>query len=132
MRDLKGSPLRDRFKHLRKQRMSRRFFASDLDLCLIEFDPPRVVALLDFKSGSDNITDAEAVLYLTALRQWKVPVFIIRCDNLGSEPKEHCFDVMELTDGQVLPTHSDLKFRMVLKNASWKELDEWERDLRTK
>ena len=123
--DLIGSPLRDKFKHAHKNRLGRRHFAADLDLCLIEFgNDPFVVALIDYKSYSDNITDAEAVLYLEAMRTWCVPVFIMRSDDMET------FDIFRLVDGEVHRTHSDLNFKPVLGNVGWDGIEAWETALR--
>lgn len=123
--DLIGSPLRDKFKHMHKNRLGRKHFAADLDLCLIEFgSDPFVVALIDYKSHSDNITDTEAVLYLEAIRSWRVPVFIMRSDDMER------FDIYKLVDGKVYPSHSDLSFVTVLLDVGWDEIDKWETDLR--
>ena len=124
-RDLIGSPLRDKFKHMHKNRLRRRHFAADLDLCLIEFgSEPFVVALIDYKSSSDNITDAEAVLYLEAMRMWHIPVFIMRSDDMET------FDIFRLVDGNVYRSHSDLDFRSVLSGVGWDGIEAWETALR--
>lgn len=124
-KDLQGSPIRDRFKFLRKQNMPRTFFALDLDLCLIEFgERPFVVALIDLKGKNDNITDTEAVMYLQALREWNVPVFIIESETLER------FDVYEVVGGVIHKTHSETRVIQREQNLTWDGLSTWERALR--
>lgn len=124
-KDLRGSPIRDRFKYLRKQNMPRAFFALDLDLCLIEFgERPFVVALIDLKGKGDSITDTEAVMYLEAVEKWRIPVFILRSDTLER------FDVYEFVGAVVHRTHSEIRLKHRAHNLTWHELSAWERELR--
>ena len=120
---LKGSPSRDNFKQWHKT-LSRRFYATDLDLVLVEKTPPRIVAILDYKRRSDRITFAEAIAY-NHFVTLEIPVFLV-----WSEAPFRCFDVQRYVWGNWRPEPPEITSRTILSGASRTELALWEQRLR--
>jgi hypothetical protein len=134
----KGSPSRDRFKLLHKQLLPGNCWALDSDLELVEKRPiPFVVARLDFKMGQDSISFTEAIAYqhyLSAPMPYKVPVYIIEANPIfkdeNSDPKDHLFAVIEVTALNYRPDPPTYDRRVVIENATWQDLADWEAKLR--
>jgi len=113
--NLKGSPKRDTFKHAHKtagKMKSAGFIASDLDLILIDKD---IIAILDYKSSVDSVTETEKILYDVLGKLW--PIYIVTGDSPDCGPF-------------VITKYSDKEY--VRKVANWDEFFEWELDLRRK
>lgn len=109
-RDLKGSPLRDAFKHWHKQSLPRAFYGCDVDYLIIEKAPPGIVAVLDFKHPLDTISFTEVIAYNTWLKVG-IPVYIVESSDLvkwtikryvgGDEkpqPPEACVQVVRVCE----------------------------------
>lgn len=74
--DLMGSPSRDMFKHWHKQRpMPNSFYACDVDFVLIEFNPPHIAAILDYKMPKDKLTSTECLAFNELSKHY--PVYIV-------------------------------------------------------
>jgi hypothetical protein len=134
----RGSPARDHFKFMHKQKMNKDNWALDVDLELVEKHPfPFIVARLDYKQSSErlNITFTEALSYQyiagvpTPLR---IPVFIVEGYFFSPETddKDHRFNVYELLSADYRPNPPTWKKQCVLSNATWEELAQWEKELR--
>jgi hypothetical protein len=124
-----GSPNRDRFKFFHKQRGRYNHYAADLDLVLISFNPPGIIAALDYKTSKwDGITSTETVLY-NHLNALGIPVYII----LGRVVGENTDITMESIEIHEYVYNSVKKCGDTIKikgNASVEELFDWENDLR--
>lgn len=77
-REVMGSPTRDLFKQLHKQRLPSYMFACDVDLRWVEKNPYGVVAELDVKvGGRDTVTFTEVIGYNDDIRVGR-KVFIVQ------------------------------------------------------
>lgn len=119
----KGSPARDSFKYEHKNRLSRKFYASDCDLCFISFEPEGVVAYIDYKKTGDKVTKTEEVLY----SEWTKtkPVYIVE-SPVKLIDEEICVEGPFRVNR--FRTKDDLEFVCVLND--WKEFEDWEGSLR--
>ena len=118
--DLCGSPARDRFRLLHKQKLGKGYHGSDGDLFLIEFDRRTPVALLDFKSNdADTISDTEKALYLWA-EESGCPVYLVWAMDL--EAGKFQVDRWSVTG----------KYEHVKTTYTWDEFGKWELELRQK
>ena len=134
----RGSPSRDRFKQLHKELFSVSSWACDADLELVEKKPiPFIVARLDFKLCTDSVSFSEAIAYqhlLSAPLPWFVPVYVIEAalnfKDEDSLPEEHLFNVYQVLDLDYEPDPPTYTKNYELKNATWKDLQSWEWQLR--
>lgn len=121
---LKGSKSRDDFKHRHKQLLPS-LFAIDIDFCLVEKHPiPHVVALIDYKKTSDEITFAEVCAYNHFILTG-IPVYIVT----GS------VETGEFIIEQYMGGHHkkpDVRKEFILKTSNWQEFQSWEVQLRSK
>jgi len=117
---LYGSRSRDTFRFMHKK-LNPKFYASDGDLILVSFDPPGIVAYLDYKQVNDSITVTEKLLY----NEWcsSTPVYIIQ----GDKPELGQFDIYRYIK-------SDIREKELLEFStsvySWDEYSNWEMELR--
>ena len=80
-RNIKGSASRDNFKFWYKTPpMPGRFYALDLDFILIEKNPNRIVAFLDYKRPGDRVSFSECIAYNVLLAI--APVYIIEAEEV--------------------------------------------------
>jgi hypothetical protein len=122
-RKLKGSPSRDNFKRFHKE-LNKRFYATDLDLCLIEKDPPGAVAYVDFKGPNEKVTFSEAILYNELIKH--APLFIIRSASAIDGP----FHIDRYLGGDWKPEPPRIRTAPILFAENWIELEKWEENLR--
>ena len=122
-RKLKGSESRDTFKQLHKE-LNRRFYASDLDLVLVEKNPPGQVACIDFKLPYDHVSFAEVLTYNDQLKI--APVFIIE----SPDPLAGPFRVLQYLGGDWHPEPPSVKLELVCVCEDWAEFGVWENALR--
>jgi len=140
------------FKALHQQLAPSNFYALDGDLTLVEKYSPSaayIVAHLEFKMGSENISFAQAICfdqYVSAPLPWRIPVYIIRAHKSFEMPnlsateltEEYCkdalenhrFDVEKFIGADWQPEPPSVGVELVAKSINWKELIEWERELR--
>jgi hypothetical protein len=140
------------FKALHQQLAPSNYYALDGDLILVEKIPPAtvyVVAHLEFKMGAEPITFSQAVYFnqmVSAPVPWRVPVYIIRArepydmpsmdmTHLSHEYRQHAlkthrFDVMEYLHADWKPQPPRVDAATIAENIGWRELVEWERELR--
>lgn len=125
LRALKGSPVRDAFKHWHKT-LDRALWACDVDFLLLEKDPPGIVAALDFKliGSQDRVTFTEVLAYNHFLRVG-IPVFIV-----WSCPPFEKFSVQEYLGGDHRPDPPDVELGYMLLDATAREFELWEEWLR--
>jgi len=112
----KGSPFRDTCKLMHKLHTPQHCYASDLDLCLVEFKPPGIVAALDYKTRRDTVTPTERIVYNHLIKAG-VPVFIVVSDDPECGP----FEVKNYPN-----------LAIVQSCKSWEELASWEQTIRNK
>ena len=119
---LKGSPSRDLFKLQHKQTHTRHF-GCDIDFDYIQTYPfPDIVCWIDFKTGTDDVTFAEAVAY-NALVLQGLRGFIV-CGN----PQTGSFDIYEYLGGHhYKPTWTQ---RFVCSVTDWNAYHDWEASVR--
>lgn len=135
----KGSPSRDKFKHLHKHMMPSRAWALDSDLVLVEKYPiPFKVALLDFKLVGDGLSFTEAIAYkqdIDAPMPYTTPVYIIEADrNFRDDdvhPDEHRFKILRLIDCDYRPDPPTHQYELIGDGLTWEHLERWEMQLRT-
>jgi len=140
------------FKALHQQLAPSKFYALDGDLTLIEKIPPAavyIVAHLEFKMGTENISFAQAVCFnqlVAAPLPWRIPVYIIRARKPFEMPmpdatelsKDYCeyalenhrFDVAEYLYADWKPEPPRTSIATVAENIGWRELIQWEQTLR--
>lgn len=124
-KNLKGSPNTDTFKYLHKQRLPGSFYATDVDLVLMDHLGP--IAVIDFKTRGDKVTYTEALLYRWFMG-FSLPVFIIETKNPERGPflvmRVHSFNIQE---NEVITVWSEIN-----EMRSWTEIEAWEKSLREK
>jgi hypothetical protein len=121
-RNQKGSPSRDTFKRNHKD-LDKSFWACDLDFVLVDKTPfPDIVAVIDYKKSSDEITFSEVIAY-NALLGRGLPVYIVMGDaDTGN------FLIYHYRGGNHKRPRYDMK--EICKTANWTEFSAWERSLR--
>lgn len=124
-KNLKGSESRDDFKHMHKQ-LDSSFWATDLDFVLIDKYPPGVVALLDYKKPSDEVSFTEAILYNLWIKRDISPVFIIEAINPNAGP----YVVREYEWGYWSKFPPDIKYKSISNLENRDAYEDWERRLR--
>jgi hypothetical protein len=135
-KNLKGSESRDQFKQLHKTELYSNFYATDIDLGLVEKHPvPFIVACCDFKRHGDLITFAEVIAYnqlVNAPPPWRIPVYIIEATTsfVNEESEYHKFNIYEYIQGDPYPDPPVVTKRLLKESLSWDELKEWEWTLR--
>lgn len=135
----RGSPSRDRFKHLHKQMLPKEAWALDVDLELVAKYPfPFVVARIDFKLPNDSIGFTEALSYQNCLdlpEPHAVPVYIVESNEdfgrADSPVDSHRFSVFRLVWADYKPFPPTFKLELVAGDLDWRGLSQWEMDLRT-
>jgi len=140
------------FKALHQQLAPSNFYALDGDLTLIEKIPPAtvyIVAHLEFKMSTENISFAQAVCFnqlVSAPLPWRIPVYIIRARKPFEMPmpdatelskdycehalKNHRFDIAEYLHADWKPEPPCVSIATIAENISWSELIRWEQQLR--
>jgi len=140
------------FKALHQQLAPSNFYALDGDLTLVEKIPPAtvyIVAHLEFKMGTENISFAQAVCFnqlVSAPLPWRIPVYIIRAHQPFEMPmpdatelskdyceyalKNHRFDVAEFLHADWKPEPPRVSTNTIAENIGWSELIQWEQKLR--
>ena len=130
---LSGSPSRDCFKYLHKNRVRKTHYATDLDFVLVHkatWDSAVIPAVIDYKKfGPDKVTFTEAVVYKFFVDS-KIPVYIVKAeydsildDIVGPfEVKE----IIQVKWRAPIITYSDVT--LMLKD--WDEFDSWETKIR--
>lgn len=140
VKQLKGSPARDYFKYMHKQKMSKQNYALDVDLELVEKYPiPFIVARLDYKQSGEGLgitfTEALSYQYIAGVpTPLRIPVFIVEGSSFSPEidEKEHRFNVYELISADYKPNPPTWNKQCVLRDATWTGLADWENKLRAK
>lgn len=121
---LKGSPHRDLFKHMHKQRLPRSYYAADIDLALVDANPNRIVAFLDAKRSGQTVTWAEVIAYNRL--QCLAHMYIVEVDD----PENGPFTIFRYEGGdtRVRPHKADLV--AVRYCGDWADFSTWEASLR--
>jgi len=125
-KDLKGSPSRDLFKQLHKKNMPGGFYACDIDLTLVDKEPAGIRALLDYKNFQDIVTFSEVIAYNQLMEY--MPIYIIKSsrEKIESGP----FYIFQYVGGDWKPEPPKVTLNQILKCKDWKELTDWEREIR--
>lgn len=122
-RQQKGSPSRDLFKRKHKD-LGRDLYALDIDFALIEKNPyPTIVAILDYKQSSDEITFSEVIAY-NSLIDRGLPVYII-----SGDAESGAFTIFKYEGGNYRKPISRL--RAIHQTQDWSGFESWERSLRS-
>lgn len=128
-KDLKGSPSRDEFKHWHKT-LNKRFYAADIDFCLVEKEPPGIVAFFDYKKDNDNkkrkdfVTFAEAIQYNELVRAGFLLFIVFGNEETG------LFTVERYIWGDPRPEPPKIKFKRIKERITKPEFELWEGELR--
>ena len=120
---MKGSPSRDAFKQWHKTLFSD-LYACDFDFVLVKKNPPRIVAILDYKTPTDSITFAEVLAY-NDLAERGIPIYIV----VGNEPFE-TLKIYLYKSGNWKPESPTVNLQFVTETTSRLEYAMWERKLR--
>ncbi len=123
-KNLKGSESRDDFKHMHKK-LDKTFWATDLDLVLVDKYPPGIVAVIDYKKPSDSVSFTEAILYNLLITT--APVFIVEAINPYVGP--YTIKVYKWGSWKEFPPR--IEYREVIQLADRDAYEEWERMLRS-
>jgi len=122
MKNLKGSPSRDLFKQKHKS-LASQLYACDIDFVLVDKMPvPDIVAALDYKQRSDDITFSEVIAY-NALLQRGIPVFIVQGDA-----EQGSFVIYRYQGGNHRNPRYDLTKEA--QTFGWEDFQDWEFRLR--
>lgn len=133
IRNLKGSPSRDKFKFLHKQKFPDSYWGSDCDFVIIEKWPePFIVAILDFKKTGDSVTFSEAITYNHFVNLPEpIPVFIVEGTRFeGDNTETHRFNVHRYIQANWKPRHVPTQMEKIADNLTWEQLRRWEGRLR--
>ena len=125
-KNLKGSPSRDQFKMLHKQKAPGGFYACDLDFILVAKFPARIVAVIDYKKGQEKITFSEVIAYNELVKHF--PLFIIQ----GKDTEDGPFIIEQYIKGDWKPNPCIVEVQTIRQCESWEDLVEWENKLRSK
>lgn len=121
------------FKYLHRVRFPRNFYAFDTDLVLVSKNPPKILAILEFKNQGDRLSFSE-VLGFNHLKEAlpDVPIYIIEARKpfVGVEEDLHRFDVYEYVYGDWRPDPPEVMLSPILLGATWYDLLTWESALR--
>lgn len=123
-RNLQGSPTRDRFKFLHKQKLPNNYCASDADLFLVDWDRGLPVALLDFKCGRDKISRTEVIVYAWVWRK-ELPVYIV-CANNKEDLEEGRFEIYQWDRKSGYNELVPSALPHIVSCANWDEYCRWE------
>lgn len=121
---LTGAPRLDAFKAQHKARLGPGYWASDLDLVLVEKAPPGIVAVLEVKQPDEPASMAQVIL-LNALLAL-APVFLLYVGDPGRGP----FRVVPYLGGDWRPRPPVLDTGPPGFLADWHALRTWETALR--
>ena len=117
-----GSPSRDAFKLWHKT-LPRNLWALDIDFIFVEKNPPRIVAILDYKRWADQVTFTECLAFNDLMIHY--PVFIIR----GEQPFDR-LSIYRYLGGDWHPDPPRVKMEPQLENITREEYVQWEVRLR--
>jgi hypothetical protein len=121
---LRGSPRRDAFKHAHKAMLGHGFYATDVDLVLVEKRPPGVVAIVDCKQPGEPVSFAEVLAYTALLSV--APVYLVEVDDPLTGP----FAIRRYRTGDWEPRPPEVALEPVAVCADWAAFRRWERALR--
>jgi hypothetical protein len=121
--ELKGSPSRNGFKYLHKK-LSRRFYACDLDFILVGKSPYRIIAFLDYKRQTEPLTFSEIIAF-NELKKL-APVFIVRSNNVEQGP----FQILRFEGGDPTPDPPVYNLTAIHYCKTWQDLEDWEAGVR--
>lgn len=121
---LAGGPRPDAFKAQHKLKLGTGYWASDLDLVLVEKAPPGVVAVLEVKQPDEPASMAQVIL-LNALLAL-APVFLLYVGDPGRGP----FRVVPYLGGDWRPRPPVLDTGPPVFLIDWHSFRTWEAGLR--
>lgn len=126
--ELIGSPTRDKFKQKHKI-LDNRLYACDIDFIFVSKYPPKIVGILDLKTGRDNISFSEVIAY-NNLKDLGIDIYIAYTndDNKMSEGR---FDIYKYISGDFKPNPPDVKIFLVSSCNSWEDFEKWEKSIRS-
>lgn len=132
--NLKGSPVRDAFKHLHKVMGERYHYAVDCDFVIIRKYPrPQIVAFVDIKRPCERLTFTQVIMFndLLARSPWRV--YVVEFDAQGDldAPDQHILRIYEYLGGDPYPDPPDYQLRPVVLHTDWRGYLQWEHQLRT-
>ena len=122
---LKGAPRRDAFKAAHKAELGPGFFASDLDLVLVQKEPAGVVAFLDCKQPGEPISFTEVIAYNALLVV--APIYVVEVRDAAARGP---FTVYRYRGGDWHPRPPAVQLERVLVCPDWRGLKAWEEELR--
>lgn len=127
--ELMGSPTRDMFKYLHKDKMGRGFYATDLDLALIgkpDGIAYGIIGFIDWKAEGDDLTFSEVIAY--NILKLVAPIFIV----WGKTPEAGPFRILQYQKGIINPYPRPPTVHWTPRDIckDWAELKRWEIKLR--
>lgn len=125
-RALVGSPHRDAFKHWHKG-LDRVFYGCDFDFVLVGKNPPRIIAVLDFKRPSEPVTFAEVLAYNNLL-ELGIPVYLVSTTPLL--PPYASITVRQYLGGDWRPAPPVCQVHSVLERVPPSRFEAWQRAIR--
>lgn len=123
---LRGSPLRDLYKQLHKQRLPASMFGCDLDFVITEKNPDCIVAFVDMKRPGELVTFAEVIVYNQLLRLAPLYLLYANEDALG----EGRFEIRRYLGGNRGPNPPTIRSELYGRVDNWLEYRRWEQALR--
>lgn len=122
---LRGSPNRDAFKQWHKK-LDSRFYACDLDLVLVDKNPPGIAAAIDYKTTSpyEYVTFAEVLAYNDLLSKG-IRVYIV----IGDEPFEE-LTIYQYMGGDWKPEPPKVDLELIARVDGLAGFSKWEREVR--
>jgi hypothetical protein len=121
---LRGSPRRDAFTLAHKRELGPGFYASDVDLVLVDKAEPGIVAFFDCKAPGEPISFAEVIAYEELVPI--APLYVVEVDD----PRTGPFTVARYVRGDWGPSPPVVELEPVARLADWRAFLGWELELR--
>jgi hypothetical protein len=127
MRELKGSPLRDLFKHQHKRKLRSTMFGCDLDFVIAEKNPDCIVAFVDLKRFDEDVTFTEVIVYNQLIKV--APLYLV-CADSHEAVEMGMFSIARYLGGNRGPQPPVVKLEHCTQVSDWQEYSSWEQGLR--
>lgn len=126
-KDLEGSKTNDKWRWLRKQVLSKRFYGIDGDFICTSKNPMGIVAYFDLKSSmGEKVTFSETIAYNQWLKTTPVYILYIIDIEVGH------FVIKRYAGGNPKPEPPEVELKNERLVQDWIEYGEWEQQLRTR
>jgi hypothetical protein len=121
---LVGSASLDQWKFKHKRMLPGKFYATDLDLLLVEKYPENhIVCAIDYKQSWDGITFTQVILFNWLLDE-DIPVYVVQ------ETDADTFSIYKYLGGDPKPEPPKVQLKLLHDGLGWAEFEAWQRTIR--